>query len=244
MPTIPRPARRSGASTPCPHPASPAATPGRATQSAARGGGGTWMTGSYDPSSACSIGARATRTPTFYGADRQGDNLYTDVVARDRGGHRQAALALSIHAARHARLGLEPCARAGDAAMERRRAARRHGRESQRLLLRHRSRDGRALARQALYGDDVGARDRRRRAADRAERRRQRRLLTRCVGQHELQSAVVRPEASACSSSARARPARRSTASSRNSCRGKTRPAASCGPTATRRSARCARSTS
>ena len=30
MPTIPRPARRSGASTPCPHPASPAATPGRA----------------------------------------------------------------------------------------------------------------------------------------------------------------------------------------------------------------------
>ena len=74
------------------------------------------MTGSYDPSSDLLYWGTGNPNPDYYGADRNGDNLYTSSIARDRRGHRHAALALPIHAARHARLGLEPRARARDAA--------------------------------------------------------------------------------------------------------------------------------
>ena len=47
------------------------------TESAARGGGGTWMTGSYDASLGLLYWGTGNPNPTFHGADRGGDNLYT-----------------------------------------------------------------------------------------------------------------------------------------------------------------------
>ena len=44
---------------------------------AGRGGGGTWMTGSYDPSLGLLYWGTGNPNPTFNGADRGGDNLYT-----------------------------------------------------------------------------------------------------------------------------------------------------------------------
>ena len=44
---------------------------------AGRGGGGTWMTGSYDPSLGLLYWGTGNPNPTFHGADRGGDNLYT-----------------------------------------------------------------------------------------------------------------------------------------------------------------------
>ena len=47
-------------------------------ESAARGGGGTWMTGSYDARLGLLYWGTGNPNPTFHGADRGGDNLYTD----------------------------------------------------------------------------------------------------------------------------------------------------------------------
>jgi alcohol dehydrogenase (cytochrome c) len=44
---------------------------------AARGGGGTWMTGSYDPALGLLYWGTGNPNPNFHGADRRGDNLYT-----------------------------------------------------------------------------------------------------------------------------------------------------------------------
>jgi len=46
-------------------------------ESAARGGGGTWMTGSYDPELGLLYWGTGNPNPNFHGADRRGDNLYT-----------------------------------------------------------------------------------------------------------------------------------------------------------------------
>ncbi len=67
----------SGGCTPSRRPASPAAKRGRATLSAARGGGGTWMTGSYDPELGLLYWGTGNPNPDYYGAERLGDNLYT-----------------------------------------------------------------------------------------------------------------------------------------------------------------------
>ena len=79
----------------------------------ARGGGGTWMTGTYDPELNMLYWGTGNPNPDYYGADRKGDNLYTQFAGRDRCRHRQAEVALPVHAARHARLGLESRAGAG-----------------------------------------------------------------------------------------------------------------------------------
>jgi alcohol dehydrogenase (cytochrome c) len=42
-----------------------------------RGGGGTWMTGSYDPDLGLLYWGTGNPNPDYYGADRKGDNLYT-----------------------------------------------------------------------------------------------------------------------------------------------------------------------
>src|SRR5688572_12204019 len=47
------------------------------TESAGRGGGGTWMTGSYDARLGLLYWGTGNPNPTFHGADRGGDNLYT-----------------------------------------------------------------------------------------------------------------------------------------------------------------------
>ncbi len=49
-----------------------------------RGGGGTWMTGSYDPDLNLVYWGTGNPNPDYYGADRLGDNLYTaSIVALD-----------------------------------------------------------------------------------------------------------------------------------------------------------------
>jgi alcohol dehydrogenase (cytochrome c) len=42
-----------------------------------RGGGGTWMTGSYDPELGLLYWGTGNPNPDYYGGDRTGDNLYT-----------------------------------------------------------------------------------------------------------------------------------------------------------------------
>jgi alcohol dehydrogenase (cytochrome c) len=46
-------------------------------QAAARGGGGTWMTGSYDPQLGLLYWGTGNPNPDIYSANREGDNLYT-----------------------------------------------------------------------------------------------------------------------------------------------------------------------
>jgi alcohol dehydrogenase (cytochrome c) len=43
-----------------------------------RGGGATWMTGSYDPTLRTLYWGTGNPNPDYYGADRKGDNLYTN----------------------------------------------------------------------------------------------------------------------------------------------------------------------
>ncbi len=43
----------------------------------ARGGGGTWVTGSYDPELNPLYWGTGNPNPDYYGEDRKGDNLYT-----------------------------------------------------------------------------------------------------------------------------------------------------------------------
>ena len=50
----------------------------------ARGGGGTWMTGSYDPELNLLYWGTGNPNPDYYGAGRKGDNLYTNsLIALD-----------------------------------------------------------------------------------------------------------------------------------------------------------------
>ena len=50
----------------------------------AQGGGGTWMTGSYDPELSLVYWGTGNPNPDYYGDDRKGDNLYTaSIVALD-----------------------------------------------------------------------------------------------------------------------------------------------------------------
>ena len=46
----------------------------------ARGGGGTWMTGSYDPDLNLLFWGTGNPNPDYYGAGRLGDNLYTNAL--------------------------------------------------------------------------------------------------------------------------------------------------------------------
>jgi alcohol dehydrogenase (cytochrome c) len=45
-----------------------------------RGGGATWMTGSYDPDLGLLYWGTGNPNPDYYGAARRGDNLYTDAL--------------------------------------------------------------------------------------------------------------------------------------------------------------------
>jgi alcohol dehydrogenase (cytochrome c) len=47
------------------------------TEVLARGGGGTWVTGSYDPELNTLYWGTGNPNPDYYGEDRKGDNLYT-----------------------------------------------------------------------------------------------------------------------------------------------------------------------
>ena len=50
----------------------------------AKGGGGVWVAGSYDPDLNLVFYGTGNPNPAYYGQDRQGDNLYTSsLVALD-----------------------------------------------------------------------------------------------------------------------------------------------------------------
>ena len=67
-----------------PDPGAPGSDTWPAADVMARGGGGTWMTGTYDPELNLLYWGTGNPNPDYYGADRQGDNLYTDsIVALD-----------------------------------------------------------------------------------------------------------------------------------------------------------------
>jgi alcohol dehydrogenase (cytochrome c) len=69
--TVPAPGERGSETWPAP-------------ESAARGGGGTWMTGTYDPDLNLLYWGTGNPNPDYYGAGRTGDNLYTNsIVAID-----------------------------------------------------------------------------------------------------------------------------------------------------------------
>ena len=60
-----------------PGPGEPGSDTWPTTVAAARGGGGTWMTGSYDPKLGLLYWGTGNPNPDIYSANRQGDNLYT-----------------------------------------------------------------------------------------------------------------------------------------------------------------------
>ena len=70
------------------------------------GGGSIWLTGSYDPQLNLTYWGVGNVGPDYNGAQRPGDNLYTDFGRRARCRHRQAEVALPVHAARCLRLRL------------------------------------------------------------------------------------------------------------------------------------------
>ena len=60
-----------------PGPGEPGSETWPTTAAAARGGGGTWMTGSYDPKLGLLYWGTGNPNPDIYSANRVGDNLYT-----------------------------------------------------------------------------------------------------------------------------------------------------------------------
>ena len=72
------------------------------------GCGATWLPGSYDPELDLVYWAVGNPCPLYNGAVREGDNLFTSSVVALDPATGAAQVALPVHAARHARLGLEP----------------------------------------------------------------------------------------------------------------------------------------
>ena len=67
-----------------PAPGEPGSETWPAPEAAARGGGGTWMTGTYDAELNLLYWGTGNPNPDYYGDDRKGDNLYTNsLVAID-----------------------------------------------------------------------------------------------------------------------------------------------------------------
>jgi alcohol dehydrogenase (cytochrome c) len=60
-----------------PGPGEPGSNTWPNVEAAARGGGGTWMTGSYDPKLGLLYWGTGNPNPDIYSGNRQGDNLYT-----------------------------------------------------------------------------------------------------------------------------------------------------------------------
>ena len=70
------------------------------------------MTGSYDPELNLLYWGTGNPNPDYYGADRKGDNLYTNSLVALDAATGTPEVALPVHAARHPRLGFESRARA------------------------------------------------------------------------------------------------------------------------------------
>ena len=162
----------------------------------ARGGGATWVTGTLRSGAEHGLLGHRQPEPAVLRRRSRGRQPLHRVDRGARRRHRQAEVALPVHAARHARLGLEPGAGARRPDDRRPAAQGRDGRQPQRVLLRARSRHREAARRQAVHRHDLGAGDRAGRPSDRPQRRQQG-LHPRPVGGHELHAAVVRSGAAA-----------------------------------------------
>ena len=226
-PTTRRPARRCGGSGRCRRAASPARRRGRAARSIIPGAA-TWMTGSYDAELGTLYWAIGNPGPDMIGDERQGDNLYSDSVVALDVEDRPPQVALPVHAARRARLRRAAADRARRRAVEGPAAQAAAAGQSQRLLLRARSRHRRVPARHAVreehhvgVGSDAGGTADRRaeHGADAAKggacarRSRARRTGTRRRSARAPGSSTCRPTTSAASSRASIRRGRRARAS-------------------------------
>ena len=176
-----------------------------------RGGGATWITGSYDPELNLALLGRRQSRSRFLRRQSPGRQPLHRIGRRARRRHRQAALALPVHAARRARLGLEPDPGARRPDDRRPPAEDADHREPQRLLLRARSRPTASSFRQAVREDDVGhgldAKGRPIEIAEPAADAGGHADLPRLAGGTSFTSPSFDP-ARRCSSSRRARPAR------------------------------------
>ena len=134
--------------------------PGSNTWSAdswVHGGGATWLTGSSDPQLKLLYWGTGNPGPDWNGDSRIGDNLYASSLVAIDVETGKARWSFPVHATRHARLGCESDSGARGRGVRRATALpRRHG-QSQRVLLRARSQDGRIPARLAVHQADVGA---------------------------------------------------------------------------------------
>ena len=72
-----------------------------------RGGGPTWLTGTYDPQLNLLYWGIGNPNPDWDGDEPSGRQPLHRLARRARSGHRKAEVALPVHAARHARLGRE-----------------------------------------------------------------------------------------------------------------------------------------
>ena len=67
-----------------PSPGEPGSDTWPSAEAMAKGGGGVWVAGSYDPELNLVFYGTGNPNPAYYGQDRQGDNLYTSsIVALD-----------------------------------------------------------------------------------------------------------------------------------------------------------------
>ena len=161
----------------------------------ARGGGGTWMTGSYDPELNLLYWGTGNPNPDYWGDGRKGDNLYTNsLVAIDADtGTLKWHYQFTPHDthdwdSNHVPVLAEVTIGGAVAKWSWSRIAT----ASSTCSI---GAPG-AARREAVHRHDVGARDRPRRPADRPERWQQG-LPARSMGRDELQSAVVRSVAAA-----------------------------------------------
>ena len=130
-----------------------------------RGGGPTWLTGSYDPAAQSAVLGRRQSQPGLGRREPPGRQPLHRLAGGARSRHRNAEVALPVHAARHARLGRERNTGARRHHDQRPPAQGRHDGEPQRFLLRQRSRHRRVHPGETVREHDVVERDRRGRAA-------------------------------------------------------------------------------
>ena len=103
------------------------------------GGTGVWVTGAYDPELNLLFYGTGNPGPDYHSESREGDNLYSCSLVAHRCRHRQAPVALPVHAARRPRLGLDRSADPRRHHDQRPAAQGRDVRQPQRLLLHARS---------------------------------------------------------------------------------------------------------
>ena len=194
-PTTRRPASAPGASTRFPVPASRATTRGPAIRGR-RGGAGVWVTGAYDPELNLVYYGTGNPGPDYHSDSREGRQPLQRLARRARRRHRQAALALPVHAARRARLGLDAGADPRRPDHRRPAAQGRDVRQPQRLLLHarsgHRQGDRRASrSSTTTWAKEIGTRRPADAAAGPHARRKGRAHLPRHHRRHQLLAAVA-----------------------------------------------------